>query len=185
MRVVTERVLGAVAVMHVEVDDGNTLKPVRQLRVARGDGDVVENAKTHGPLPHGMVPGGAHRTESAVVATAGHQVDRQHPGAGGRDADYGVVKDSSRSDVNAAGWLVEHERPGLMRRVRRRVERMPRSVEGARHHDLLLVAAAELAREPRRRARLDGEDGETALLDERFIRESEVPHHEVVAYGGV
>src|SRR5215510_4595243 len=41
-----EDVLRAVAVMHVEIDDGGALGG-HLLRVARGDGGVVEQAKSH------------------------------------------------------------------------------------------------------------------------------------------
>ena len=40
-------VLRAVAVMNVPIDDGDMLGSVDRLRMARGDGDVIENAKAH------------------------------------------------------------------------------------------------------------------------------------------
>ena len=48
--VVLEDVLGAVAVVHVEVDDRDALEAVRFERVRRGDGDVVEEAEAHGAI---------------------------------------------------------------------------------------------------------------------------------------
>ena len=47
--VALEDVLGAVAVVHVEVDDRHALQAVRVDRVARGDRDVVEDAEPHRP----------------------------------------------------------------------------------------------------------------------------------------
>ncbi len=63
MLVVLEDVLGAVAVMHVEVDDRHALQAVRLNRVPCGDRDVVEDAKSHRPRAAGVMPGGAHAAE--------------------------------------------------------------------------------------------------------------------------
>ena len=47
-RILVERVLGAVAVMHVEVEDRDALEAVRLDRVHRADRHVVEDAEAHG-----------------------------------------------------------------------------------------------------------------------------------------
>ena len=64
-RVVGEQRLGAVSVMHVEVDDGDPLEPERELRVPGGDGHVREDAEPHRLGSQGMVAGRAHECESA------------------------------------------------------------------------------------------------------------------------
>ncbi len=46
--VVEEDVLGAVAVVHVEVEDRDPADAVRFQRVRRSGRDVVEQAKAHG-----------------------------------------------------------------------------------------------------------------------------------------
>ena len=46
-RVVAEQRLGAIAVMDVEVDDGDALETERVLRVTGGDRDVAEDAEAH------------------------------------------------------------------------------------------------------------------------------------------
>ena len=46
-RIVPEDVLGAVAVMDVEIDDRDPLGSVRSPGVARGDGGVIEEAEAH------------------------------------------------------------------------------------------------------------------------------------------
>ena len=49
-RILVERVLGAVAVVHVEIEDRDALEAVRFERVHRADGDVVEDAEAHRAL---------------------------------------------------------------------------------------------------------------------------------------
>ena len=46
-RVAPENMLRAVAVVHVEIDDGDALDAMNGLSVARGDRRVVEEAKAH------------------------------------------------------------------------------------------------------------------------------------------
>jgi hypothetical protein len=65
--VVLENVLGAVAVMHVEVDDRHALDAMRLQRVARRDGDVVEDAKPHRPRAAGVVARGADGAKGGIV----------------------------------------------------------------------------------------------------------------------
>jgi hypothetical protein len=85
-RVVAEGFLGAVAVVDVEVDDGDPLQPVHVERVAGGDGDVVEQAEAHRLVRARMVAGRADRAEG-VVDRAGDDVvgggQRQAGGAQG------------------------------------------------------------------------------------------------------
>ena len=59
-RIVEEDVLRAIAVMHVEIDDGDALGAELALRLARHDGDGVDEAEPHRPLALGVVAGRAH-----------------------------------------------------------------------------------------------------------------------------
>jgi hypothetical protein len=65
--VAAEDRLGAVAVVHVEVDDCDPLEPELRLRVARPDRNVVHQAEAHGTIGEGMVPGRPHECEPAAV----------------------------------------------------------------------------------------------------------------------
>ena len=63
-----EAILGAVAVVHVEIDNRHPLQAVALQRVFRGDGHVVEEAEAHGFATGGMVPGG--RTQQKAFSTS-------------------------------------------------------------------------------------------------------------------
>ena len=71
-----EDVLGAVAVMHVEVDDRDALESVRLQRVRGADRDVVEEAEAHRAPPLGVVARRAHGAERGLAFAAHHEVDR-------------------------------------------------------------------------------------------------------------
>ena len=81
-RVAAENVFGAVAVMHVEIDDGDALEAMLLERVHGGDGDVVEQAEAHGAAAHRMVPRRAHAAKGAVRLPVQHQVGGKHRRAG-------------------------------------------------------------------------------------------------------
>ncbi len=70
--------LGAVAVVHVEIDDGDARQPVGVQRMRRRHGDVVEQAKPHRLVAFGMVTGRADRAEDRPGLAAHHQIDAQH-----------------------------------------------------------------------------------------------------------
>ena len=65
--VTPEGVLGAVAVVGVDVDDQHPLAPVGQ--VGGGDGHVVHQTEPHRPVRSGVVPGWAHGTEGGIGVT--------------------------------------------------------------------------------------------------------------------
>jgi hypothetical protein len=65
--VVRDDVLGAVAVVDVEVDDRDALEPAHVERMARGDRDVVEEAEAHRRRRVAWWPGG--RTEQNAFST--------------------------------------------------------------------------------------------------------------------
>ena len=81
--VVGEDVLGAVAVVHVEVDDRDALEAVRLERVHRRDGDVVEDAEAHRPRARRVMPRRAHAAERALRLAAGDEIGGEHRRAGG------------------------------------------------------------------------------------------------------
>eukprot|EP00964_Phaeocystis_antarctica_P147796 scaffold114500_cov72-Phaeocystis_antarctica.AAC.4 len=85
--------LGAVTVVHVEVDDGDAPHAMLALRVTRADGDVVDETEA---LPArlqrragapGVVAGRTHRAEGVGRAAPQHAVDCEADGA--RRAAYG------------------------------------------------------------------------------------------------
>ena len=53
----------AVAVVDIEIDDGYTLQPVVFERMSGADGNVVEQAETHGPIAFSVVAGRADGAE--------------------------------------------------------------------------------------------------------------------------
>ena len=77
-----EDVLRAVAVMDVEIDDRDAVDAVLLLGVARGDGDVVEQAEAHRPRGLGVMAGRARRDEGVRGAAGHHLVDGVHGAAG-------------------------------------------------------------------------------------------------------
>ena len=74
-RIRPEDFLAAVAVVHVEIDDGDALGAVLRLRVAGGDGGVVEETKAHGGRGLGVMAGRAHGDEGVTRVAAHHLID--------------------------------------------------------------------------------------------------------------
>ena len=90
-------VLGAVAVVHVEIDDRHALQAAHIERVARCDRDVVEEAEAHRLIARRVVAGRAHRAERAFDLAVDHRVGRGDRGAGG--AQRGVQGAGTRGGV--------------------------------------------------------------------------------------
>src|ERR1019366_10270082 len=76
-----ERVLRAVAVVYVEVDDRHPLEALDLERLGGGPAAVVENAKAHRARRRRMMTAGPHGTKRVLRAAGHHFVDRQQPGA--------------------------------------------------------------------------------------------------------
>ena len=76
--VVPEQRLGAVAVVHVPVDDDHALAPVRQ-RGSR-DGDIVHQAEAHRAVGEGVMTRRPGHDERGVAFTVGERVDCGQPG---------------------------------------------------------------------------------------------------------
>lgn len=73
-RVAFEDGLGAVAVVHVEIDDGDALQPMPVAGVGGGHGDIVEQAKPIDTCAVAWWPGGrttqkAVRVRSCITAS--------------------------------------------------------------------------------------------------------------------
>ena len=67
VRLLVEDGLGAVAVVHVPVEDGDALAGGVQHR--GGDGDVVDEAEAHGAVARGVMAGRAHEGGAVVELT--------------------------------------------------------------------------------------------------------------------
>ena len=65
-RVVREQRLRAVSMVNVEVDDGDSLEPELELRVAGGNGDVREDAEAHRSRLERVVPRRPNQREPAA-----------------------------------------------------------------------------------------------------------------------
>ena len=75
-RIFVERVLGAVAVVDVEIEDRDALEAVRLDGVHGADRHVVEDAEAHGAIGRGVMPGRAHGAEGAAHFRRHHHVGR-------------------------------------------------------------------------------------------------------------
>ena len=76
-------VLGAVAMVHIKVDDGNALQTMALQCVARGDSHIIEKAKTHGLIVAGMVTRGTDGTERVFHLTSDDGIGRGNCRTGG------------------------------------------------------------------------------------------------------
>ena len=75
-----ERLLRAVAVVRVVVDDQDVFAALREC--GRRDGDVVEQAEPHGAFGAGVVTGRTQGEERGVALAGGERVGGGEPGAG-------------------------------------------------------------------------------------------------------
>jgi hypothetical protein len=82
-RVVREDVLGAIAVVDVEVGDRDALEPVRFEGMRGCDGDVVEQAEAHRACALGVVAGWADGAERGADVATEDAVDSGDPGTRG------------------------------------------------------------------------------------------------------
>ncbi len=91
--------LGAVAVMHVPIHDGDPTDAVPFLRVVGGDGDIVEETKAHGGGGPGVVTGRTHGTEGVVGVAAQDGIDGIKDAADGVEGD--VAGFATDADISA------------------------------------------------------------------------------------
>ncbi len=109
-RIGPEDRLGAVAVVHVEIDDGRALGAVAALGVARGDRRVVEQAEAHRHRGFRMMPGRANRHEGVRGLPGHHLVDRKR-----RTADRARCRFEAAGRHRGVG--IEAHQPVLRHRV--------------------------------------------------------------------
>ena len=102
---VPQQGLGAIAMMHVEIDDGHARKPVMIECAFGGDRDGAEQAKAHRGFGQGMVAGRAGHDKGVAGLTRQHGIDSstgpadrpegrlqtagRHPGVGVKRNDFG------------------------------------------------------------------------------------------------
>ena len=106
-------VFGAVAVVDVEVDDGDTLEAAHVERVTRGDGDVVEEAKAHRAVARRVMARRPDRAEGVGDSAVDDRIGGGDGGAGGADrrspgARRGDGVGVDRAALAAAGDALEH-----------------------------------------------------------------------------
>ena len=101
-RVVTgDDVLGAVAVMHVPVDDRDAMQPELRLCPACGDRHVVEQAEPHRPFALGVVPRRPGECESAKTYRLDRSAGREQRSLVGRLGAHRVGVDPAAGVTDA------------------------------------------------------------------------------------
>ena len=113
-------VLGAVAVVDVEVDDRDALEAAHVERVARGDGDVVEEAEAHRLVARRVMAGRAHRAERVGDVAVDDRVGGGDGGAGGAQHRVQGAGRSDRVGVERAAAGRRRRRARARRAARRR-----------------------------------------------------------------
>src|SRR3546814_9717607 len=73
--VVREHFFGAIAMMHIEVDNRHALERIFFQGIGRRNRDIVEKAEPHGLARPGMVPGRTNRTKSGAMLAAHDRID--------------------------------------------------------------------------------------------------------------
>ena len=91
-RVGVERVLGAVAVVDVPVDDRDPPDAAVGLGVVHGDRDVAEHAEAAPATGLGMVTAGSDQGVGVVDPAVEHRVDRRDAAAGGEAGDLEAAR---------------------------------------------------------------------------------------------
>ena len=90
--IVEKDVLCTVAVVDVEIDDGHALKAVLFDGVGGADGNVVEQAESHGTAIFGMMPRRAHVAEGIAHLAFDHQIGGEHVRARGPQGGIDAVR---------------------------------------------------------------------------------------------
>src|SRR5215469_12625422 len=128
-----ERRLSAIAVMDVEIDDGDPLEPMRLASPERADRDVIEKAKAHRAVGFGMVPRRTYRTESIVRLVRDHRIYCSDHCAGGaqggqtrgwRQDSVGIDADMTRFGDRAHQALDVRARMNSQKILKRGLERL-------------------------------------------------------------
>ena len=101
-----ERVLGAVAVVHVPVENHHPLQALLGLEGPRRDRHVVEQAEAHGVIRLGVVARGTHGGQTVSQLTAGDATGQFDTGPGGEQGDVVALGADVGVGVEAQGGLL-------------------------------------------------------------------------------
>lgn len=74
--ILIEDVLRSVAMMHVPINNRYMMSAIHALRMAGGNGDIIEDTETHASALTRMVPGRPNGTERVVDFAAEHGINR-------------------------------------------------------------------------------------------------------------
>ena len=107
-RVAVEGGLGAVAVVHVPVDDRDALHAVHGEAVVDGDRDVAEDAEAAAHRRLGVVAGRAHERVAVVELAGDHRVGADEHAAGRQQRDLVAAVADGRELAGVAAVAVTH-----------------------------------------------------------------------------
>jgi hypothetical protein len=144
--IVFEHMLRAVAVVHVEIDHGNSPQPVFGARMQSPHGHIVEDAEPHRLGGFGMVARRAHGGKHIARLAAAHGI---HACDHGACRAQGGVFGTGRDDRVAVDLMAAHGRNGAQHRLD----------EGARMHKAQSVvggARSRHAHQPGKRRIVEG-----------------------------
>ena len=79
--VTAHNVFGAVAMVHIEIDDGDTLQAMTRHGVFGRDGNIVEKTEPHGLVAASMVSGWTHCAKGVFHFPGQHGIHRLHRSA--------------------------------------------------------------------------------------------------------
>jgi hypothetical protein len=75
-RVILERMLRAVSMVYIPIENSNALNPMLLLGMTRTDRNIVEEAKPHGPVTLRVMPWRTDSTEGRVCLSGEHSINR-------------------------------------------------------------------------------------------------------------
>ncbi len=120
--IAAENVFGAVAVVHIEIDDGHAIQPAHIERMACGNGDIAEKTESHGLIASGMMAGRADGAKGVVQMTVDDGIGRADGRTGGPQRGLPGMRIHHRVRVDPLMSLLEitalFEIGDIQRRVR-------------------------------------------------------------------
>jgi hypothetical protein len=150
-RVLVKRVLGAVAVVHIPVDNGNPLDTVHGLRMLDGQSDIAENAKPAPSVGLGVMTARPDERISVIDTTLEHRVDsfeatadrepRELETAGAESSTFAGIPAVARAEhgdsIDIGGRVKTHK---LLARRNARRDRREQVEQPARRDEALQTA---------------------------------------------
>ena len=129
IRVVPENVFCPIAVVHIEIDHGDSLEKPYFTGMKRTDGDIVEKTKSHRAIGRRVMSRRTYRAEGVLHLPIRDAIDRAHNGA--RCAQRGFARTGRHRCIGIderksvlPRFLVERPKNGIdMRGVMRRQKR--------------------------------------------------------------